>query len=440
MRYLSIFLTCGWVCAQVTNCNDKIVSSAPIGDELPKSVSALVNSGADVRVRIFERFSETDSTLDAFERRTEKACSSWMDSIQAGRKNNLIVVMVAIKDRKSGLYYGAQFDSAIGTQWPRINSTIMNPRLRDGNYAGGAAAALDEVRTLITTRQATGAPVIVNQPSQPTDLSGLWYVMGSIVGILALGLLGVGMRRWSTEKRKEREDRLGARQGAAIAQQEASALVSMVSEDSFYKSLSSDSKSKVDATVLGYSQLGMGASDPMLSDLSTAQILEIQKRYERVSEELRRALKPPEAASHLASNIEDLRGYEAAKKSPNPDFKYSSAVPHPKKSKHSFHPEADTVESANYAPAIEYIDRSPAFIPIPIVVPEERVYPTVPITTKASSSSFLGDDSGSSSRPSSDSSPSGGGSSDLGASSSSDSGGSSDIGSSDLGGGGSSDF
>lgn len=385
------------------DCNAPFASSDPgvtLSVKLQSALGELVNAGADVRVRAVSRMGT--ATLDEYERSIERSCASWR-APDGGRKNNLVVLMVAVRDRKSGIYYGAQWP-ALQSQWPHIQSTIMAPRFRDGDFAGGLAAALGEIRTVITTRVSAAAVIV--QPSAPTDFSGLWTVMLWSVVIGGGGVLGWLVLSWWSARRKEREERLGAQQAALIAQQEASGLVAQ------YCSWPENAEAQaiIDSAVQGYSQLGMGAVDPAREDLTASQYEAIRERYAAVSADLKRAYRLTRAERKDTVPASTDGADEILRR---------------RHDRLGSRPQRDVVE---YRP----VSVVPIYIPggnvMPVFIPEPVSYDTP---------SYRRDPDPA---PSPSSESSGGGSSSWGSSSDSG-GGSSDSGSSDCGsGGGSSDW
>lgn len=218
------------------NCDELIVDSAGVfrGDlsRLQDTAQKLVNNGADVRIRTAESVAEFGN-LDIYEKNLENRCSSWQDG-NGYRKNNLLVLMIAKKERKTGLYYGSQWDSALGSQWIRIQRDHMNPSFKAGNFVGGFVNGLEEINRLVEAhlRPTTvpTQPTIVQPapaPSAPTDFSGLWRVLGWLVGLGGLGILAVvAFRIYSA-----REKRRAAQQKARIAKQSVAKRINDLSQE-----------------------------------------------------------------------------------------------------------------------------------------------------------------------------------------------------------------
>lgn len=203
--------------ARAQECNRMVVDdTGKLGASGTASVESagnrLVNAGADVRVRVVQS-AATYGNLDRWKADMQQRCASWQ-SADGGMKNNLVVLVISM-DRQAGLYFGSQYRRALDGRTASIRTDKMNPRFRDNDYAGGLANGLDAARDLIVAANAppvtapTPAPtptVIVNTgpPAQPTDLSGLWSVMGWGLGLVALGLIVFGIVYYTRVRAKRR--------------------------------------------------------------------------------------------------------------------------------------------------------------------------------------------------------------------------------------------
>jgi uncharacterized membrane protein YgcG len=185
--------------AAAGTCDEVVVDGAGVfKDQLAQIQSranTVANLGADVRIRTVASIG-TAATLDSYERGVERGCPSWQAS-DGGRKNNLIVLMVAIEQRTTGLYYGGQWESALGSSWPRIQGDLMNPRFRDGDFAGGVNAGLQEIYRVVDLQlhpqNAPAAQPHVQPAASPSaDYSGLGRAV-AILLVLALVLGGAAL-------------------------------------------------------------------------------------------------------------------------------------------------------------------------------------------------------------------------------------------------------
>jgi len=199
------------------DCDRTVVDEAgAFGDgdmiAVEKAVDALARQGAEVRVRTVRDFGGPGyANLDAYKAALMRACPSWQapDNPVEGMKNNLIVFAVSYGSRRgAGLYYGDQWRARLDAEWPGLLSGQVVPRLRDGRNGEAFSAAMNGVAGLIAPAPARGGqngPVVVKNEA-PTDLTGLWWVLGAIVGLGAVIALFLLLR----SRRKERERRQAA--------------------------------------------------------------------------------------------------------------------------------------------------------------------------------------------------------------------------------------
>ncbi|MEY4744579.1 MAG: hypothetical protein RL272_524 [Candidatus Parcubacteria bacterium] len=230
MRYLAVLATVIStvaipLSARAQDCDTMVVdATGRLGASGVATVEAagnrLVNAGADVRVRVIPD-SRTYGNLDQYMATMQGQCASWR-AADGGRKNNLLVVLLSM-DRQSGVFFGEQYRPALDGRTAGIRTNSMNPRFRDGDFAGGLSAGLDASGRLIAASAAppvqtapgpVSPPVVVHE--QPTDLSGLWTVMGWGLGLVALGLLAYGIMLFarSRAKRRAAQQKAQAKRGA----------------------------------------------------------------------------------------------------------------------------------------------------------------------------------------------------------------------------------
>jgi uncharacterized membrane protein YgcG len=193
--------------AAVTGCDLTVYDGASVLDSdskasLESSVQKLTRAGAEVRVR-----TETNTgtgNLDKYQRTLEKACSSWQDAA-GGRKNNLITMIISIQERKTGLYYGSQWEGKLDGIWTGLQAERMNPRFRDGEFGAGLKAGIDGVHDAVTgvTPVQSGEPT---EPREPVDwspvVSFFKYVLAALAGIGALFLSYTGITRYRAKRRE----------------------------------------------------------------------------------------------------------------------------------------------------------------------------------------------------------------------------------------------
>lgn len=169
-----------------------------------EAAQRLENNGAEVRVLTMDDLGGA-ANLDQYKAEVQQYCASWR-AADGGMKNNLIVFMVSVRERKSGLYYGDLWRRQLDSAWPAILADEVNPRFRDRNFAGGIASGFDAVNRLIDASRAppvsTAPPVIVRE--QPTDLSGLWTVLEGLLLLVALtvAFIFIGLIKKSVDRKK----------------------------------------------------------------------------------------------------------------------------------------------------------------------------------------------------------------------------------------------
>jgi uncharacterized membrane protein YgcG len=314
MLLVAAFATTAY--AQGTDCDSIVVDNAQVmkgaGARVENAAQKLINAGADVRIRTFNTM-DGAANLDRFEKSIEAVCPSWT-APDGGMKNNLVVLMVAVKERKVGYYYGSQWGSVLSSRWTMIESNFMKPRFRDRDYVGGFVNSLDETTRLIEAR--TQAVVVV--PSSPTpieppaDLSGLWVVLGCLLVVVVVGALGWFVYNLIVQRNQVREERLRARQRAIIAQQGVASLMVQLDQDfSAFEADCSDKQriSKVKDILASASESfnrlnQMTSASPQSEVLSQSQYLEIAEPYESLLNDLKSAQRLMRNSS--ANSLPDL--------------------------------------------------------------------------------------------------------------------------------------
>ena len=117
-------------------------------DTVRAAAEALRADGYDVRVRVEP---PTDGDIDARLAQVEEVCPGWI--VDGDRPADRVIVMLQPSSRSTGLWYGADVSGALADRWESIQVDDMNPRFRDGDFAGGLAAGLER---LAGTRSSSG--------------------------------------------------------------------------------------------------------------------------------------------------------------------------------------------------------------------------------------------------------------------------------------------
>lgn len=209
--------------AVASDCDSVVLDTAQLfGDDLKKVENAaneLIKAGANVRVVTSKNYTSEASTLDDFKGRLQARCPSWR-SADGGMRNNLIVFMIDRENRDVGVYYGDEWVQAFqNNAVAHINSNIMGPRFRDGDFAGGFANGISYVETLVRsqlTPSTSRAPTTVIH-QEAADNSGFISVLWVLVLLGAAGALLVFGMRFMQARRTAREQLEAALQKAQMA-------------------------------------------------------------------------------------------------------------------------------------------------------------------------------------------------------------------------------
>ena len=227
----TLFAACGFgvpgATAATGQCDSYVYDGAGLFGDQTAAVEAaaqkLVESGVDVRA-FTQKSLGGYSTLDKLVEARQKMCESWRGPTGA-RKNNLLVFGMSLDDRKVGIFFGEKWEKAFRNEREvPIWSETMGSQFRDGNFAGGFIDAMDEAGEVIDNYLHPEAPKL-EPAGEPTDLSGLWWILGVILGLGALGAaIAFGGRAYRRHKARE-EERRGMRQRALRARDAASAIL-----------------------------------------------------------------------------------------------------------------------------------------------------------------------------------------------------------------------
>ena len=119
---------------------------------------------ADLHVRIE---GNVDGDTDVRERRLEAACTGWLGS-DGLRAPNLLVVMVSPSERSTSIYYGEDFYDALAATDSQIQEFVMNPRFKEGDFAGGLVDGLTAIKLAV---EGGGVPQARAPIYDPTDFT-----------------------------------------------------------------------------------------------------------------------------------------------------------------------------------------------------------------------------------------------------------------------------
>jgi uncharacterized membrane protein YgcG len=423
--------------AQSPMCNNEVYDGANLfksqAPSVQQAAEGLVNTGATVRIWSVP----ANQNLDSQESSIERTCSSWR-SPNGARRANLIALMVSPSGSgfkgHVGVYYGTDWHKALDNDWNRIKQDYMLPNFKAGDFAAGMTATANQfskrIKAAEDEAQHPVTTVVIppqQAPQAPTDYSGLWKLLGWLLGICVfVGALVFLLKRLS-ERGQRREERTAA-QRAAIGSRDR--VVELLDE------IRTKAPSQYDDFSQQYSRLaGSIKNDPDQAGLSKGEYNAINDVYRGMYMRMSPIVNPvPLSPPPPAAPPVDTSTHTAKSKN-HSHGKYPQPTPSPTTNTVVVHDNSSNfVDGLVLGSVLDRVEepRYRAPEPEPYREPEHRREPEPDPAPSWSSPS----DSG------------GGGSSDFSSSSSdsssgSDFGGSSDFGSSssgDSGGGGSSDF
>jgi uncharacterized membrane protein YgcG len=293
-------------------------------DEVEASVDKLVSLGADVRVRTILTYGNAGS-LDRYEAQLEKESPSWTDQ-NGSIKYDLIVLIIALQERETGLYYGNAWENVLGNRWEAIIDNNMNPDFGSGNYAGGAIKGLEQIGRLI--REAGQTPT-GNGSSGNTQWWIVPVVVFAVIGVIIGVILFFYLRNTRAKIAVARQKAVLAKQGAAASINEQIETVKMleikvnVTADRITPEEASSlwegfekAKGLVDRSSESYSNLAHSAGDPENPKLGEAELGVIENEYKKILDDLSQStatVKKVEAEVAEVQRAVDSFGDEAAK-------------------------------------------------------------------------------------------------------------------------------
>lgn len=262
--------------------------------EVEVAADKLKATGADVRVRTIVTYGNTGS-LDNYELLLEKTSPSWTGQ-DGNIKSNLIVFIVSLQERETGLYFGSDWKSVLDGRWESIVSDIVNQRFSEGDFAGGTVKGLEEIQHLI--RQSQEIP----EGNQSTTKTQWWIVPVTVLAVIGLivGLiLFVYLRNTRAKVAAARQRAILAKQGAAAGINELLETVKMLeikvnvtaakittAEGEPLQQGVIKAKNLVDRSSETYSNLAHSAGDPENPKLREAELGAIEAEYKKILDDL----------------------------------------------------------------------------------------------------------------------------------------------------------
>ena len=273
---------------QVVVLDDASIFGTRIG-EVEAAASRLMSEGGDVRVRTILTYGAAGN-LDQYEAQLEQQSPSWLGQ-DDDRKSNLIVLIISLQEGQTGLYYGAYWDDVLGDEWLRIQTDIINPLLRNGDYAGGATKGLEEIQQLVAGNEQS---------------SSRWWIVPVIIVVIVGSIIGLVLYM---SYRKKRTRQAAARQKAMLAKQAAASGINELiettqmleikvnvtaekvgpDEAALLKEGLETARSLINQSSQTYSELSHSAGDPENPRLGEAELGAIEPEYQKILGNLRQA-------------------------------------------------------------------------------------------------------------------------------------------------------
>lgn len=89
---------------------------------------------------------------------------------------NVIILLIAMDERETGIYYGDRWKKTLDKNWNRIYEDSMKSNFGAGKFERGFRSAMKEIYRLVDLEL---NPVV----KDPVNLTGLWILLGALAGI-----------------------------------------------------------------------------------------------------------------------------------------------------------------------------------------------------------------------------------------------------------------
>lgn len=194
----------------------------------------LTSQGADVHVIAIKSFGNAGNLTDYVKNTVLKACPGWTKGDLI--RNSLLIYVVSTSERKLSIVAGDQWKGPLLDNGDdvRIRTEIMGPEaakalddsLSSGERSTHAAKTFTDgmnessrlIRAYLHPSSSGSGGTVINN-SKPTDLTGLWVVMGIIVGLIAFGAIIFFFVRTLGEQRRRRAGLADAKADLAATRQ-----------------------------------------------------------------------------------------------------------------------------------------------------------------------------------------------------------------------------
>ena len=184
---------------------DTVGATSGRGDEVERELEAVLD---EYGVQVFALFVDTTDDLTVTEYADETARLNSLGADDA-------LVVVAMDDRTDAIWVSESLDAISDAEIDRVMANVLEPSLRDGDFAGAVIAS---ARELGLAASAGPTPQPSPQPTtEPTDpppdggsTGGGGLDVGALVGLVLVGVGAVVLARWFTARRavaREAEER-----------------------------------------------------------------------------------------------------------------------------------------------------------------------------------------------------------------------------------------
>lgn len=204
----------------VDTTNDQVLNDRA---ELLAAVKRLENVGADVRIRAFQ--SAPSGGLDGYRSEQVRSCPDWQ-SPGGTIKHNLVVYLFSL-DRKSAIFYGSNWQSAMNKNVDRIRADYMNAQFKLGNFSAGITKSMAETYQVMN-EQLHPSPAKAGSGRSIGDSEGgkifVWLLV-AIVALIVLVIAGFGVRHLLNVRKQRQEELLEAERQAKRVYEEATSAI-----------------------------------------------------------------------------------------------------------------------------------------------------------------------------------------------------------------------
>lgn len=182
---------------------------------LVKAGLALVDEGILPHIVVIDSMSSYGNTLIAVEKSFEKRCPDWVGP-NGVRKENLLVFIVSVQDRKKNVFFGGALDDAFQDKEAvrALFNHAAKPAFRNADWAGGTAQALYDFKgKIVVYHDQNPNPLVATTTTikQVADPHGFYVFFYWLLFLSATGVIAWILFRWPALRHEEHTHRTSAR-------------------------------------------------------------------------------------------------------------------------------------------------------------------------------------------------------------------------------------